>query len=588
MKVWRVFEGPDCPLRRRIAVCFAFIALSALVSACETTGEQDYASLLGEPETSYSRISTLYGNYLAAHEATRLKDAHAAANYYARALKRDPENQRLVERAFLFEISGGNKVRARDLAERLVKKRPDNRLARLTLAVREIERGRMKRARKHLDASARGLYNGFAIDLVRAWTLASERQYSRAEALVSNLNALGHEDIIRPYHLALMYDIRGEDEQAEDQYKKSIKASSNAAIRVTDAYGRFLERAGRPREAIALYESFLENLPGNALIEHSIRRARDGREIPDRLIGNVTEGVAEAIYGVAGLLARDRSINLPVLYLQVALWANPEFHEARLLMGELFWQGQQFERAARAMAKVPLDHPFAPEASVQIALSLERLDRPEDAEKVLRHTIAIHPDDPDAYIALGDILRANELYERAVTAYDRAFELIGDEEADWFLYYSRGASLEQAGFWTEAEIDLVAALERAPDQPIILNHLGYSWVDRGLRLKEGLELVRTAVDLSPGNGFIVDSLGWAHFRLGDYEAAVKYLERALELEPEDPTLQEHLGDAYWMAGRQREARFQWQHALDRSPDDDQVEKLKIKLVDGLKDPGSVG
>ena len=109
-----------------------------------------------------------------------------------------------------------------------------------------------------------------------------------------------------------------------------------------------------------------------------------------------------------------------------------------------------------------------------------------------------------------------------------------------------------------------------------------------MRLKEGLELVRTAVDLSPGNGFIVDSLGWAHFRLGDYEAAVKYLERALELEPEDPTLQEHLGDAYWMAGRQREARFQWQHALDRSPDDDQVEKLKIKLVDGLKDPGSVG
>jgi tetratricopeptide (TPR) repeat protein len=557
------------------------------LGSCGTTGPDDYASLLGEPQTSYARIGTLYGNYLAAQEAARLKDSQAAANYYARALKVDPDNHLLQERAFLFDVSSGNKTSARHLAERMVEERPNNRLAQLVLTVVEVERGRMARARQHLDASPRGLYNGFAIDLIRAWTWAAQKDFDKVETVLAGLNAFGREDIFRAYHLALLYDLYGDAELADQNYKVAVTASSTAAIRIVDAYGRFLERDRRSQEAIALYEEFLLNIPGNALVERSIARARLGEEKPGRLIKSASEGVAEAIYGVAGLLASDRSINLPVLYLQISLWANPDFHEARLLMGELFWQSEQYERSARIMAAVPLDHPFAPEASVQIALSLERMGRPEDAEKLLKRAIANHPADPAAVIALGDILRSNEKYERAVSAYDKAFELMGEENVSWFLYYSRGASLEQAGFWSEAEKDLQAALKLAPDQPIILNHLGYSWVDRGLHLKEGLDLVRKAVDLSPGNGYIVDSLGWAHFRLGDYETAIRYLERALELEPEDPTLQDHLGDAYWMTGRKREARFQWQHALDRNPSESEARKVRTKLVDGLKMPDPV-
>lgn len=594
MRVRRIFEGllrsarwPAVISPFNGVLANAVLVAAVSLTACETTGQQDYASVLGEPETSYARIGTLYGNYLAAQEATRLKDSRAAANYYDRALKADPDNQILLERAFMFEVSAGNKTKARDLASRIVENGSDNRLARLALAVREIERGRMSTARKHLEESARGLYNGFAIDLIKAWIFASERDFQQAEAILGNLNALGREDIYRSYHLALMYDAQGKNELAEQHYRKAVEESDTVAIRIVDAYGRFLERNKRPLEAVALYQAFLANLPDNALIEYSLRRATSAENVPDRLIKNTRDGVAEAIYGVAGLLAGDRNINLPILYLQMALWVKPDFQEARLLMGELYWQARQYELSARAMASVPLDHPFAPEAGVQIALSLERMGRPEEAEKILLRAIANHPNDPTATIALGDILRSNEKYEQAVGAYDRAFELLGDEKASWFLYYSRGASLEQAGFWTEAEIDLLAALERAPDQPIVLNHLGYSWVDRGLRLEEGLELVRTAVDLSPGNGFIVDSLGWAHFRLGEYDTAVKYLERALELEPEDPTLHEHLGDAYWMANRKREAQFQWQHALERDPAQDQIEIIRAKLIDGLKHPEPV-
>lgn len=432
---------------------------------------------------------------------------------------------------------------------------------------------------------AGGVYSGLVIDLLRAWTYAAEKDFKAAEKVMSEIEALGSSEIFRAYHLALMQDVHGTEERAEAFYIKAAEISGNGTIRITDGYGRLLERMGKKAEAVALYQSFLTSHPDHPLIAQSLTRVTNDGKAPAKLISRTRDGAAEALHGVAGLMARGQDVSLPILYLQLALWANPDLVESRLLLGDLYWQREQFEKSARALAEIPISHPFAPSAAVQIAMSLERMKRQRDAERVLRKTIARHPDDITATVALGDILRANEKYERAVSAYDRAFEIVGDDKASWFLYYSRGASLELAGFWTEAERDLLAALQRAPDQPLILNHLGYSWVDRGINLDRGLELIETAVELSPGSGLIVDSLGWAHYRLGDYDRAVKYLERALELVPEDPTLHEHLGDAYWMSGRRREARFQWQHALDREPTDpNQIKSIEKKLVQGMKNP----
>jgi tetratricopeptide (TPR) repeat protein len=571
-------------LRGAGLVCSMLIGLAA----CSTPGGMGYDEFLGPQHVKHARIDNLYGNYLAAQEAARLRDNSAAANYYAGALKKDPGNPLLLERAFLFEVSSGNEAEANALATEVIRRRSGNRLAQLTLAVTEIKRGRFSNAEDHLASSARGVYNGLAIDLIKAWAKGADGKFVEANKILSGINALGNEEIFKAYHLALMHNIHGSPKAAEENFKAALDVTGNSAIRVVDAYGRFLERGDRAAEAIVLYNSFLAGFPDHPLIARSLARAKVGGKKPDHLVKTTQEGVGEALHGVAGLLARDRNVNLPVLYLQIALWANPDLVQARLLQGELYWQSAQFDKVAQTMANIPPDDAFAPDAAVQIALSLERLGRPKDAERVLRRAIRQHPGDVAATIALGDILRANENYELAVNAYDRAFEIVGDEKANWFLYYSRGASLEQAGFWVEAEKDLMAALERAPDQPTILNHLGYSWVDRGLRLNEGLQLVQTAVDLSPGNGFIVDSLGWAYYQLGDYETAVKHLERALELEPEDPTLHEHLGDAYWQVGRKREANFQWQHSLDRNPTNDRAVKVKAKLVDGLGEKAPTG
>jgi Flp pilus assembly protein TadD len=158
----------------------------------------------------------------------------------------------------------------------------------------------------------------------------------------------------------------------------------------------------------------------------------------------------------------------------------------------------------------------------------------------------------------------------------------------WSLFYSRGIALERSGQWKRAEADLLHALELKPDQPLVLNYLGYSWIDRGENLERGLKMVEKAVELRPEDGYIVDSLGWAHYRLGDYPNAVQYLEKAIELVPEDPTINDHLGDAYWQNGRSIEARYQWRRALQFGPQEDEVKPIEAKLESGLAPAARAG
>jgi tetratricopeptide (TPR) repeat protein len=184
--------------------------------------------------------------------------------------------------------------------------------------------------------------------------------------------------------------------------------------------------------------------------------------------------------------------------------------------------------------------------------------------------------------ALGNILRARKLYAEAIPYYDQALALVPKpERRHWVYYYARGTSYERLKNWSAAEADLEKALRLYPDQPLILNYLGYSWIDQGRNLKEGMAHIEKAVALKPDDGYIVDSLGWAHYMQGNFAEAVRYLERAVELKPDDPVLNDHLGDALWRVGREREARYQWDQALSLKPEPEDEAKIKKKLETGL-------
>jgi Flp pilus assembly protein TadD len=226
---------------------------------------------------------------------------------------------------------------------------------------------------------------------------------------------------------------------------------------------------------------------------------------------------------------------------------------------------------------------LARNAQIQMAVDLDTLERTDEAKKLLGQVIGEHPKDTEAIIELGNIQRARKDFADCGETYSKAIDNVPNpEKSNWVMFYFRGICYERSHQWPAAEADMKKALGLYPDQPLVLNYLGYSWVDQGSHLEEGMDMIRRAVEQRPDDGYIVDSLGWAYYRTGNYDEAVKNLERAVELKPEDPTINDHLGDAYWRVGRTLEAHFQWSHAKDLNPDPEELPKIEAKLKDGLR------
>jgi Flp pilus assembly protein TadD len=235
-------------------------------------------------------------------------------------------------------------------------------------------------------------------------------------------------------------------------------------------------------------------------------------------------------------------------------------------------------------ARAAYDHPKpgSPDYLGARARLIETYPEPEDAPKVLQlaqDTVKAEPGDPDALTLLADALRTSERYKESADVLDKLIATRG-EAASWDLYYMRGVALEQAGNWPDAERDLKKALAMKPDEPDILNYLGYSWIDRGEQIQQGKAMIEKALATKPDSGAIVDSLGWAYYKLGEYDKSVQQLERATELEPADAEINNHLGDAYWRAGRHVEATFQWRRVLTLQPDAKLKAEVEAKLRDG--------
>jgi Flp pilus assembly protein TadD len=287
-------------------------------------------------------------------------------------------------------------------------------------------------------------------------------------------------------------------------------------------------------------------------------------------------------HGVGMALARDGGIDLAMLFLQLARHLNPEADFIPISIGQLLDATEHYEAANEIYAAVPETSPMYQISTVRIAQNLDALGDHDEAIRRLEEIASLHPKDLEAVSILGDILRSQERYEPAIDAYTRALAITGGENVgDWRFYYVRGIAYERAKIWDKAETDFLKALELNPDQPQVLNYLGYTWVDRGEHLQQALEMIEKAVAAAPNDGYIIDSLGWAFYRLGRFDEAVEVLEQAVQLLPNDPEINDHLGDAYWRANRKLEARFQWNVASYVDDVGNVRERVAPKLAGGL-------
>jgi tetratricopeptide (TPR) repeat protein len=558
-------------------------ALAVLTAICAVTWPA-MLSAQAEAPSSFSRISTS-GSFLAARHAGGQKDAAAAASYYRAALRGDPRNNELLGRAFLAVLANGDVDEAVKLAERVLQVDKTDRIARLVLGVRAIKQKQYPVARRELAQSIRGPITDLAATLLSAWTLASPTEAKAATDSIDKLSGADWYAIFKDMHAALILDLAGQKKEATKRFERSYKLDPTA-LRVVQSYGSFLSRQGNNAEALKVFAGFEEALPRHPLIVEATEELKAGKKLP-LMVDTPQAGAAEVLYGLGAALGRRGGEDLGLIYLQLALYLAPSHSLTLLSLGDLYEAMKKPELANKIYERVPLNSPLQRNAQIQLALNLDTLDRSDEARASLEKLITANPNDLEAIMALGNVMRGRKQFAECADVYSKGVDTIAKpEKSNWVIYYFRGICLERAKQWAKAEADLKKSLELFPEQPHVLNYLGYSWIDQGINLDQGMGMIRRAVEQRADDGYIVDSLGWAYYRLGNNDEAVKQLERAVELKPEDPTINDHLGDAYWRVGRVLEARFQWSHARDLKPEPDDLAKIEVKLKSGLPDDTS--
>ncbi|HKX09689.1 MAG TPA: tetratricopeptide repeat protein [Stellaceae bacterium] len=565
----------------------AVIAVAAVLAACGQAPSQGATTAPKAPVVVTDPIATesALGSYLAGSLAQQEHAYGPAAEYLERALKGDPDNADLLRRAFLLRLSGGDGDRAAALAKRLVAADPRAGLASLVLLIEQVRTGDDAGAASAVDRLPIDGLLRFSAPLITAWVKAGQHDQKAALTALDQYDKLRGFDALKEFHLALIDDYLGDVDGASQTYKKVLGRSERLNWRTADIAGRFLERHGRAPEAKALYERFLrENRDSADLVQPALARIPAG-QIPPATVGDLKDGVAEALFDLASVLNGRDTQDLALVYARLALQLSPKYVLAQLLIAEIAEAEQRPAEALAVYRAVDPGSPLSWSARLRAAEVLDQLDRTDEAVKELTQMATERPDAALPLIQLGDILRGRNRFAEAVTAYDGAVTRSNAVDGrNWSLYYSRGIALERSGQWPRAEADFMKALDIQKDQPLVLNYLGYSWVEKREHLDKALKMIERAVELRPNDGYIVDSLGWAHFQLGDYPQATQYLERAIELLPEDPTINDHLGDAYWRSGRLAEARYQWHRALQFQPEADEVKTIDAKLDKGLAAP----
>jgi tetratricopeptide (TPR) repeat protein len=561
-------------LPRHTAIAGAIVILSLTPAiAAETPTAQELSR------------DTASGSYLAARHAGVERDSGTAAAYYLNVLKADPRNADLLSRTFLSVLTEGDIEEAGKLADRLILLDHNDRIARLIIGVRALKQKQYGVARQNFTQSVRGPVTDLTATLLAAWALAGAGDSRLAVETLDKLAGPDWYSIFKDLHAGLILDLANNKKEAGKRYDRAYKADP-MALRSVQAYGHYLSRNGGKDEALKIYKEFDKAVPNHPIIIQEMKEVAAGEKLPP-LADAPQTGAAEALYEIGSSIGRRGGEDLALIYLQLALYFEPTHAMALLSLADLYESLKKPELAIAVYDRISPSSPLHRNAEIQIASDLDTLDRTDEAKKRLEHLIAEYPKDNEAIMALGNILRGRKDFAGCADVYSKAIaNLPSPEKSNWVVFYFRGICYERSHQWQSAEADLKKALELFPDQPLVLNYLGYSWVDQGMNLEEGMAMIRRAVEQRPDDGYIVDSLGWANYRINNYDEAVKELERAVELKPEDPTINDHLGDAYWRVGRVLEAHFQWSHARDLKPEPEDLPKIEEKLKSGLPDDTS--
>jgi tetratricopeptide (TPR) repeat protein len=540
----------------------AVLLVLCLLSACAAA----------DPTVSADRTPQGYGEagyYLAGRFELSQGDFAPAARDLLKASADNPNDEDLLLQAFIACVNAGRPETV-PLALRL----PNNQVAAMVLADAAAKAGDWQQAVVRIRAMPRDGVMQLLQPLLLAW--ASQGAGDTDQAL-STLRPYMDNPRYRPIvalHAGMIADIAKRPADAAAFYQQAELGMGEQSPRTALILASWHARSRQLAEAEGILGRMADNVP-----EASIALPGMIASLNQRPVANPLDGMAEAYATFAAALRSQQTGEFAMIMSRLALDVRPDSATARLMAADIQANAKHYDIALGSLEKAAqISDPIAPIIRLRHAAVLQEMGQPDEA---IREVERIGRDYPDSSLPdqeLGNLLRQKQQFAQAIDAYDRVIARIRQPAPnDWVIYYSRGIAYERTGQWTRAEADFNRALELSPDQPSVLNYLGYALADMGRNLEQARQMIQRAAARRPNDGAITDSLGWVLFRQGNVAEATKMLERAVGLEPEDPTITEHLGDAYWASGRKIEAQYQWRRALTLNPSPEDAAKLEAKI-----------
>ncbi|OYV41454.1 MAG: hypothetical protein B7Z81_00895, partial [Acidocella sp. 20-61-6] len=550
--------------------------------ACTATAIMLSACAAATPGSATSATGTAYGDFLAARYADAQQDPQAAVHYYTQALAADPNNHALINEGFIAAVISGSPQ-----APALAKQVTNNALATMLLGNQAAMNGNYAEAARQYALLPPNDLSGLLAPLLSAWALAGEGNSTAALATLQP-----HIDDGSPFggvyalNAALIADQAHDMKDASKYYADPANNIAAPNLRLAQIMASWQARQGNITAAQAELAAMANTHPGLAAALPGLQA-----DVAQPVIINPTDGLAEAYLTIAGSLSQPDQTVLRLTFLHFALDLRPDLTSARILLATLLTGGNNDNRQSATPSKammqsaldtlkpIPATDPLYGPAAAQEATLMAALGQTQPAVELINKLLVTYPKDIGLLEQAGDTLRGNNQFPDAIPYYSRAIaELPNPPPAEaWTLFYDRGISIDQSGDWTKAEPDLQEALKLAPNQPYVLNYIGYTWALRGENLPKALAMLDQAVSLAPNEGAIIDSLGYVNLKTGDTKQAMQLLIKAVQMDPDDAEVNAHLGDAFYADGQKLQADYQWQRALALKPDAKLQADIETKL-----------
>ena len=564
--------------------------LLLIASLAAATALATVPSWAASDETSFdgATVRSFAGAVLAGRTAETDRDLDTAISLYRKALRFEPDNADIKQRLMVLLFNNGMFDEGVAIADELKGDPLLENVSRMALGIDALRQRQYTKAQNLLDYAGINDLERLVYGLLQAWALYGDGKTDKAHATIDELQGPEWYGIFKAFNQAAMNEASGDIADARRLYT-AIITDQNSAGTAPDTYIRAAMslaamearegNAQKARDAIATGNAFSSSYAPLKALQQRI----EAGDPPGADIHNAAEGASAVLYTIGSALNRSGAEDFVSLYLNFAHSLDPENAATLVMLGSLAENLGKPEQAIEIYGRVPEDSIMHRVSELQLGLNLADLGRLEEAKTHLKNLIDQDPKDMRSYLAYGSVLSDAKSYREMADNYDKAVDAIGilPNRGHWNIFFQRGIAYERLKEWPKAEPNFQRSLELYPNQPQVMNYLGYSWIDMNINLDEGMDLIREAVRLRPNDGYIVDSLGWAYYRLGAYENAVNELERAVELRPGDPTINDHLGDAYWRAGRKLEARYQWERALTMEPELTEVPKIEQKIAAGM-------